>query len=180
MMLEIRSFGWRRSLQAAAAVALLPYAANAFGVVTPNLMAISPSNTESLLHLSPLDAFSNIILSDETSAISVDDEASAFTDQINFLDGPILTMLGVFGVVMVALIGLKLLTNQMDSAIEQVVVDFESTLETYYPQRYQKDIRPLLEGLADEERQQKLVQIMENFQRTDPEFMTRVQEKMKR
>lgn len=118
----------------------------------------------------------SILLSD---VVAVDGEASAFTDSINYLDGTISTMLGVFGVVLVVLIGFKALTDQMDSAIEQVLVDFETTMKRQYPQRWQSDIRPALEGLQGEERQQKLVQIMEDLERNDPTFMSRVQGKMK-
>ncbi len=120
-------------------------------------------------HLSPVHSF----------YVAVDDEVSAFTDQIDYLDGPVRTMLGVFGVVVVALIGFKLLTDQMDSAIQQVLVDFERTMQTSYPQRWQNDLRPALEGLEGDERQQRLMRLMEDLQRKDPEFMSRVQQKMK-
>jgi len=109
-----------------------------------------------------------------------DEESMAFTDEINFLDGPILTMLGIFGVVVVGLVVFKALAGQMDSAIEQVLVDFEATMKQSYPQRWQNDIRPQLDGLAGEARQQKLVQLMEEIQTTDPEFMGRVQQKMRK
>lgn len=111
-----------------------------------------------------------------------DDETlfAPFTDQINYLDGPILAMLGISGVVLVALVGFKLLTDQMDSAIEKVLVDFEGTMKESYPQRWQSDIRPQLEQLQGEARQQKLVQIMEELQSKDPEFMRRVEQKMKK
>jgi hypothetical protein len=113
-------------------------------------------------------------------ADGIDGEAAAFSDQINYFDGPIVTLLGVFGVAVAALVGFKLLTGQMDSAIEQVLVDFEATMKEAYPQRWQSDIRPRLEGLEGESRQQTLVQIMEEIQNNDPTFMSRVQEKMKK
>lgn len=110
---------------------------------------------------------------------ALDDEASAFTDQIDYLDGSIRTLLGVFGLVMLALVGIKVVTDQMDNAIEQVLVDFETTMQKSYPQRWQNDFRPVLENLDGAEREQKLLKLMEELQSKDPEFMNRVQEKMK-
>jgi hypothetical protein len=110
---------------------------------------------------------------------ALDDEASAFTDQIDYLDGFIQTLLGVFGLVMLALVGIKVVTDQMDNAIEQVLVDFETTMQKSYPQRWQNDFRPVLESLDGTEREQKLLKLMEELQSKDPEFMNRVQQKMK-
>jgi hypothetical protein len=130
----------------------------------------SLSSSSSSLIMTAIDNDINII----------NEEAFAFNDRINFLDGPIVTMLGVFGVVIVILIGSKLLTGQMDSAIEQVLVDFETTMKESYPQRWQSELRPRLEGLEGERRQETLYKIMEEIQSKDPVFMSRVQQKMKK
>jgi hypothetical protein len=104
----------------------------------------------------------------------------AFTDSIQYLDNTIVTLLGVFGLVMMILIGIKVVADQTDAAIEQVLVDFEQTMKESYPQRWQTEIRPELEGLQGTDRQQRLVQVMETMEQKDPEFMSRVQAKMKR
>jgi hypothetical protein len=109
------------------------------------------------------------------------DEHEAFTDSIQYLDTTITTMLGVFGVVMIALIGYKVLfIDPTDNAIEQVITDFETTMMKDYPQKWNTDIRPQLTGLepGTMERQQKIIQIMESMEQTDPDFMKRVQTKI--
>ena len=109
------------------------------------------------------------------------DEQEAFTDSIQYMDSTIATMVGVFGVVMIGLIGYKVLfIDPTDNAIQQVIVDFERTMMQNYPQKWNTDIRPQLTGLepGTMERQEKLIQIMESMERTDPEFMKRVQTKI--
>ena len=130
--------------------------------------------------LSSENAFSSFIIADQDVVSSaIDGDVPVFADGINYLDGTVLTMFGVFGVVVAILIGFKLLTDQMDNAIVQVVTDFETTMKQYYPQRYQNDIQPLLlEKKNTESKQETLVKIMEDYQTKDPEFMNRVKEKM--
>ena len=109
------------------------------------------------------------------------DEQEAFTDSIQYMDSTIATMVGVFGFVMIGLIGYKVLfIDPTDNAIQQVIVDFERTMMHNYPQKWNTDIRPQLTGLepGTMERQEKLIQIMESMERTDPEFMKRVQTKI--
>ena len=109
------------------------------------------------------------------------DEQEAFTDSIQYMDSTIATMVGVFGVVMIGLIGYKVLfIDPTDNAIQQVIVDFERTMMHNYPQKWNTDIRPQLTGLepGTMERQEKLIQIMESMERTDPEFMKKVQTKI--
>ena len=109
------------------------------------------------------------------------DEQEAFTDSIQYMDSTIATMVGVFGFVMIGLIGYKVLfIDPTDNAIQQVIVDFERTMMQNYPQKWNTDIRPQLTGLepGTMERQEKLIQIMESMERTDPEFMKRVQTKI--
>ena len=147
-------------------------------IIARQSLGVTSTGSSSLLVPTSLHAHLNPQFSHWVVA-ALDDEASAFTDQIDYMDGSIRTLLGGFGLVMLALVGFKLLTDQMDSAIEQVLVDFESTMQNSYPQRWQNDFRPLLENLTGDERDQKLLKLMEELQSKDPEFMNRVQQKMK-
>ena len=103
----------------------------------------------------------------------------AFQDSIDFFDfsGPLGTILLASASVAALLLLLKSLTNQMDAAIEKVLLDFESTIKDNYPQRWDK-IAAELDQLPNEERPAKLVSIMEQMQEEEPEFMTQVKEKM--
>lgn len=161
-----------------------PLSAASNVVVRPAASELSRTHRErglDALRLSAADVIhSPSIMTSADIMIPGDDESMAFSDSINLFDGPILIIFGVFGAIIAALVVIKLLGEQMDSAIEQVLVDFERTMKESYPQRWQNDIRPVLESLEGEERQQKLVKIMEDMQTDDPNFMSRVQEKMKK
>ena len=82
-----------------------------------------------------------------------------------------------FGVIVLVLAGLKVLSGQMDDAIQNVLVDFEATMTRYYPQRWQV-IAQDLAGLEGDERDVKLLALMEKLQGKDPDFMARVKKKM--
>lgn len=113
-----------------------------------------------------------------TSITLVQDEIDqAFTDTVSFTDGPIKTMGIVFGVVVLVLVGLKVLGGQMDAAIEQVLVDFEATLKRFYPQRWEV-MEEELGDLVGDARDIKLLQMMEQLQDDEPEFMAKLKEKM--
>ena len=101
----------------------------------------------------------------------------AFQDQVNLLDGPIPIMLGVFGLVIVILAGLSFLSSKVDDAIYQTLKDFEATVRQYFPQKWQQ-IETQLENLSGEERDIKLLKIMEDMQEKEPEIMMRVRQKM--
>ena len=73
----------------------------------------------------PLEAVVAADVADASSATLIDGDPTAFTDSINFFDGPILGMVGVFGIVIFALLAAKSLTDQMDSAIVTVLDEFE-------------------------------------------------------
>ena len=123
------------------------------------------------------------------------DTAEAFTDQIDFLGDPtIRTLFLVFGGFLLVLAGLSVLSQTVDSAIEGVIVDFESVLKTdpEFRSRW-KDIQSQLEEyddgmlLADDDenktavllkRKQKLFEIMEELQETEPALMKRINSKM--
>jgi len=82
-----------------------------------------------------------------------------------------------FGVVVLLAILAKFFLNQMDAAIEKVLVDFESTMKRKYESRW-VSIEAKLEGLSEPERSQKLFEIMEGLQQTEPMFMEKVNRDM--
>ena len=102
---------------------------------------------------------------------------TAFNDSIMTFDDSIRNMLLIFTVFVALLTGVKLLTGQMDQAIEQVLTEFESTMKRFYPQRWQV-LAESLEGFEADARDIKLLSLMEELQSSDPEFMARVKEKM--
>jgi hypothetical protein len=106
--------------------------------------------------------------------ISVD---QAFTDSIVSFDGSVRNMVVGFGVVVLLLAGLKALTGQMDNAIQNVLVEFETTMTRYFPQRWDA-IAAELTGIEGDERDIKLLALMEKLQEKDPDFMARVKKKM--
>ena len=117
---------------------------------------------------------------DEQAAVALlDDPAAftAFTDQVDFLDGPIKLMLGIFAAVIVVLAALSVVSQKVDQAIVQTIQDFEVTCKTYFPTTWQT-IDAQLDGLRGEERDVKLLQIMEDLQAKEPETMIRIREKM--
>jgi hypothetical protein len=101
----------------------------------------------------------------------------AFNDSIVSFDGPVRNMVIGFGVIVLILAGLKVLTGQMDDAIQNVLVEFEATMKRSYPQRWQVITEELI-GLEGDERDVKLLNLMETLQEKDPDFMARVKEKM--
>jgi hypothetical protein len=93
---------------------------------------------------------------------------AAFTDSIQYMDSTITTMLGVFGLAMILLIGFKVWTDQTDAAIVQVLVDFETTMKEYYPQRWQNDIlRPLQQQQQQQVEGSKDTDVAEVLDETD-------------
>lgn len=153
---------------------------------TSNLRTFQQQKHNSALHLTILShdilqgaatrsSFWLSLMEDSTE----DETTTAFSDSIDYMDGTIQLMLGAFGVVIVVLAGLKFLSDQMDSAISQVLVDFESTMKVYFAQQWQDEILPQLAGLEGDARQAKLVQIMETMEQNNPSLMERVQAKMK-
>ncbi len=104
----------------------------------------------------------------------------AFTDQINlnpFQDSTIQLILTSFGIMTLLAIIIKFFLNQMDNAIEKVLIDFESTMKSKYPSRW-VSIEAKLNGLDDVKRSQRLFEIMEDLQVNEPDFMKKVNENM--
>lgn len=98
----------------------------------------------------------------------------AFQDSVSFTDGPIRTILIVFGIFVVLAAGLKTMMGQMDNAIEQVIRDFEATMRAYYSKRWRAIETNDLQGLEGYERDVKLLQVMEQMQKDEADFMTEV------
>ncbi len=120
------------------------------------------------------------LVGDFTSSVLTADDIvtdQAFSDSIVTFDGPIRNMAIGFAVVVLLLVGLKALTDQMDAAIEKVLVDYEATLKRFFPQRWEL-IAEKLVGLEGDERDVKLLALVEELQEKDPAFMARVKEKM--
>lgn len=130
---------------------------------------------DSLHHnLIPIDfkSLSGVLLSDIS-------EEAAFSDSIDYFDGTIGTLLAVFGVAILVLSLLKFVADGTDSAIEEVLVDFEQTMKQSFPNQWQKLQAPL-ETLEGVERQQKVMEIMEGLQEDDPTLMEQVNKKMQK
>jgi hypothetical protein len=101
----------------------------------------------------------------------------AFTDSVNVVDGTTGILIGVAVVLAALLYGLRALTTQMDEAIGQVLLDFESTMKQRHPSRWTKIVEELTD-LKGDERDIKLLKVMEEMQEKDPEFMLLVNEQM--
>lgn len=126
-----------------------------------------PSSSSSLLTLQSSNVNNNDIAFED-----------AFTDQIDpFGDSTVQLIFIGFGIVIILSIIAKLLLNQMDDAIEKVLIDFERVMKVKYPSRW-VSIDKKLEGLGEVERSQKLFEIMEGLQQSEPDFMKRVNEDM--
>ena len=120
---------------------------------------------------------------------------NAFTDQIDYLGDPtVQAIVLIFGGVILVLGGLAVLSQKMDAAIENVLVDFETVMTSTNNntnsnndnKEFQRKWREIESQLAiyDNEveksrlRKQKLFEIMEELERTEPELMKRVSAKM--
>jgi hypothetical protein len=134
----------------------------------------SPGRAHTSIHaLPPISLMVPSILTAEEVS-----EASAFTDEIDLFGDPtIQTMVGVFTVVVVLMIGFSALMGQMDSSIKNVVVDFERVMKKDHTKRWKK-IEAQLKGLDPADRSVKLFNIMEDLQTKEPEFMAKVVQKM--
>ena len=101
----------------------------------------------------------------------------AFTDEIVLFDDTIKVFLfSSLVFVILALIG-KFFLNQMDFAIEKVLRDFESTMKRKYASRW-VSVEAKLKGLKEPDRSQKLFEIMEEMQKSEPDFYAKVNEDM--
>ena len=80
---------------------------------------------------------------------------------------------------MVLLVGLKATMTQMDEAIEKVLVEYESTMTRFFPQQW-KTIADKLDGFEGDERNVKLLALIEDLFSKDPDLMSRVKQKLDR
>ena len=102
----------------------------------------------------------------------------AFTDEVDLFNDPTIRLLLVgFGVFVVLAVVAKSLLNQMDAAIEKVLVEFETTMKSKYASRW-VSIEAKLEGLEEPQRSQRLFEIMEGLQQSEPAFMEKVNRNM--
>ena len=126
--------------------------------------------------------------SSESAIAAASDASEAFTDQIDYFGDPMVqTLLVVFGGVILVLSGLSVLSQKVDSAIEGVVVDFESVLKNSPEfktewQEIKLQLEPFENATDDEEallkRKQKLFEIMEGMYETEPALMKKINSKM--
>jgi hypothetical protein len=116
-----------------------------------------------------------LILAAQENDISLED---SFQDDIDLFGDPTIRALVIgFGVLVILATLAKFFLNQMDSAIEKVLVDFESTMKKKYESRW-NTIEANLDGLAEPERSQRLFEIMEGLEQSEPAFMEKVKREM--
>eukprot|EP00978_Attheya_sp_CCMP212_P025353 scaffold81384_cov43-Attheya_sp.AAC.2 len=108
------------------------------------------------------------------------EDTTAFTDDFDALADPtIRSMVGGFAVVVVLLLVVKFVMTQADAAMETVLSEFETTLQEKHPSRWTTiEDQYQLATLTEPERSQRLLQIMEQLQQDDPQFMAQVNEEM--
>ena len=169
-------------------------------ITTSNAFQIQQPLSETLRTVggrSHLEAFSfqtagSLLISDdlpsEAAIAAASDASEAFTDQIDYFGDPMIRNLFiVFGGVILVLSGLSVLSQKVDSAIEGVVVDFESVLKSNPEfktkwQEIQLQLEPFESETNDEEaslkRKQKLFEIMESLYETEPTLMKKINSKM--
>ncbi len=103
----------------------------------------------------------------------------AFNDNINFFnDSTIQLLFAGFSILVLLAIIAKSLFNQMDNAIQKVLVDFETVMQKEKYKQKWMDIQTELDGLDELERSVKLFEIMEQLQRDEPQFMEKVNNDM--
>ena len=132
-------------------------------------------------HAIPLSTLSPSLLLGADIDISTDNVPSgfedAFTDEIVLFDPNIRLLAIGFGVVAILALGAKFFLNQMDAAIEKVLVEFETTMKEKYQSRW-VSIEAKLDGFVEPERSQRLFSIMEQLQQSEPDFMAKVNRDM--
>jgi hypothetical protein len=88
-------------------------------------------------------------------------------------------IVAVFGIVVLVLVVANALTSKMDSAIENVLVDFEKAMRAFYPSRwYELEEEAGLKDLDRIERSVKLIAIMDRLEKEESEFMAKLNKKM--
>lgn len=165
---------------------------NAFQIQHPLSETVRTVGGRSHLEAFSFQTAGSLLISDdlasEAAIAAASDASEAFTDQIDYFGDPMIRNLFiVFGGVILVLSGLSVLSQKVDSAIEGVVVDFESVLKSNPEfrtkwQEIQLQLEPFESETNDEEaslkRKQKLFEIMEGLYETEPALMKKVNSKM--
>ena len=136
-------------------------------------LALFPESSDPSIPLQGgfLQETNRIILAAIEDDISFGD---SFTDEIDVFGDPTVRALTIgFGVLVILATAAKFFLNQMDSAIEKVLLDFESTMKRNYASRW-VSIEAKLDGLEEPMRSQKLFEIMEGLEQDEPAFMEMV------
>lgn len=110
--------------------------------------------------------------------VATDSMEGAFQDSIVLVDDTIKNMFIVFVVAIGVLLAFSILRGKVDQAIQIIVRDFAATLEKYYPTRWKNLQENELLGLNDDDRDVKLFEIMEKWEKEDPKFMSEVKQRM--
>jgi hypothetical protein len=136
--------------------------------------------------VSPLQAYNHVSAVALPSFLPSFLTAEDFPDDIQLeripfdVNDPMLrNIVAVFGIVILVLVAANALTSRMDSAIENVLVDFEKAMRAFYPSRWYKlEEEAGLKDLDRIERSVKLIAIMDRLEREESEFMAKLNEKM--
>jgi hypothetical protein len=145
----------------------------AFARKYPHNDIVPTQTTATTTSCAPLGLFPSALLADGNLP------ADAFTDEVNILGDPtIQAIVGSFVVLMALLVLVKNVLGEMDSAIEKVLVDFETTLREKHAPRWTNIEKRLESCKTEDERAQKLFAIMEKLQAEEPEFMARLNAEM--
>jgi len=163
---------------------MLAVGSEAFATPASSILKATIHSDAKLQALSPLalpeDLTSRLttpLFSDTHMLIALNEDIpleDAFSDQISFTDGPVGVLLAAFGLFVVLAVGFKAVMSEMDTAIEKVLQDFEINMKQYHPKRWNKIEEKQLAGLTGDERDMKLLQVMEQLQKDEPEFMTKL------
>jgi hypothetical protein len=132
--------------------------------------------------VSPLQAYhhvSSAALPSFLTAEDIPDDIQLEPIPFDVNDPMLRNIVAVFGIVVLVLVAANALTSKMDSAIENVLVDFEKAMRAFYPSRwYELEEEAGLKDLDRIERSVKLIAIMDRLEKEESEFMAKLNEKM--
>jgi hypothetical protein len=136
--------------------------------------------------VSPLQAYQHIssvaipsFLPSLLTAEDIPDDTQLENIPFDVNDPMLRNIVAVFGIVVLVLVAVNALTAKMDSAIENVLVDFEKAMRAFYPSRwYELEEEAGLKDLDRIERSVKLIAIMDRLEKDESEFMAKLSEKM--
>jgi hypothetical protein len=141
--------------------------------------------------VSPLQAYQHVssvavipsflpsFLTAEDIAIPDDIQLEKVPSAFDVNDPILRNIVVVFGAVILALVAVNAILSKMDSAIENVLVDFEKAMRAFYPSRwYELEKEAGLKDLDKIERSVKLIAIMDRLEKDESEFMAKLNQKM--